>query len=40
MRVGGTVVNAGRDIYEEASDVAASHNNAGKKPKPRAKVAK
>jgi hypothetical protein len=39
MRVGGTVVNAGRDIYEEANDVA-SHNSAGKKAKPRAKVAK
>jgi hypothetical protein len=40
MRVSGTVVNAGRDIYEEASDVAASQNNAGRKAKPRAKVAK
>jgi hypothetical protein len=38
--VGGTVVNAGRDIYEEASDVAASQNSAAKKAKPRAKVAK
>ena len=39
MKVGGTVVDAGRDIYEEASHVAASHNEAGKKAKPRAKVA-
>ena len=39
MRVGDTVVNAGRDIYEEASDVAASHNGAGKKTKSRAKSA-
>jgi hypothetical protein len=40
MRVSGAVVSAGRDIYEEASDVAASQNSAGKKAKPRAKVAK
>jgi hypothetical protein len=40
MRVGGTVVDAGRDIYEEASEVAASRNSAGKKAKTRARVAK
>jgi hypothetical protein len=40
MRVSGSVVNAGRDIYEEASDVAASHNSTSKKAKPRARAAK
>jgi len=39
MKVGGTVVDAGRDIYEEASEVAAPHNGTVKKSKPRAKAA-
>jgi hypothetical protein len=39
MKVGGTVVDAGRDIYEEASDVAATNSSAPKKSKSRAKVA-
>jgi len=38
MKVGDTVVSAGRDIYEEASEVAASQNGAArKKSKTRAK---
>jgi hypothetical protein len=39
MKVGGTVVDAGRDIYEEASDVAATNGAAPRKAKSRAKVA-
>ena len=39
MKVGGTVVDAGRDIYEEASEVAATNGAAPKRSKSRAKVA-
>jgi hypothetical protein len=38
MKVGGTVADAGRDIYEEASDVAATNGAAPKRSKSRAKV--
>jgi hypothetical protein len=38
VKVGGSVANAGRDIYDEASDVAAHNWNATKKSKARAKA--
>jgi hypothetical protein len=40
IKLGGTVVDAGRDIYEEASDVAASRDGTSRKGRSRAKVAK
>jgi hypothetical protein len=40
IKLGGTVVDAGRDIYEEASDVASSRNGTSKKGRSRAKAAK
>jgi hypothetical protein len=40
IKLGGTVVNAGRDIYDEASDVAASRDGASRKRRSQAKVAK
>jgi hypothetical protein len=40
IKLGGTVVNAGRDIYEEASDVAASRDGTSTKRRSRAKAAK
>jgi len=39
MKLGSSVVDAGRDIYEEASEVAAPHNGAVKKSKARATAA-
>jgi hypothetical protein len=40
IKLGGTVLNAGRDIYDEASEVAVSRDGASRKPRSRAKVAK
>jgi len=39
MKVGGALVNAVRDIYDEASEVAAPSRTAGKQSKSRAKAA-
>jgi len=38
-KVGGSVVDAARDIYQEASDVAAPHDDKGGKRRSRPKVA-
>jgi hypothetical protein len=39
IKASDAVVSAGRDIYEEASEVAATHDGTVKQPKPRAKAA-
>jgi hypothetical protein len=39
VKAGGTVANAGRDIYDEASEVAAHNGTATKRSRSRAKAA-